>query len=522
MSDPKSETATRSRRSSAFADNDDDPTTTTPPSTPFTPDVTGTDSPDVHSGQPEPDYDDEEVVEEPDFSDQGDGHPVSPADVDDTVEVAFGTEPDDPDDPFLVDIDSSPPPRGLPSLRGVDARTLQAIEDFAGDTGDTPPNESATRSFWNADDLVLSGVPATETVGVPSFVDSDPHDLDGTDEGSLVDDVSSEEPLSGEFPTAATASYSYPGDQGDQEEFATSDDDGGTDESGPDHLTEDDYRDDFDTGDDDIDTYREIGVEEYDDDTLNPDDCVTVDSYADAPEDLRSRSRKRKSRRAKGKADRADSKLRGDERRKPLSTKAVLAVLAVVALGVLAFRLLGGNGEEQQAGSPAITTAPPAGTSTSTTTAPRCMTSPESVGVPVACDAEGDQSTGTNAILAYDHAFYGTRNADKVYSLTAKGSQGATDAMSDKRKLQQAINGTPCGSTYVLTITPREIGKTYDVVVMVRSPKGDPLPAADGTCPTNIPAMDDANPGTTRTLKQTITVSGAPGSYVVTAIDTHR
>lgn len=149
------------------------------------------------------------------------------------------------------------------------------------------------------------------------------------------------------------------------------------------------------------------------------------------------------------------------------------------------------------------------------------MSSPEVVGKAVACSAEGNQATGTNAILAYDNAFYGSRNADRAYSLTYKGSQGGPESTGDKQRLQDAINGTPCGSTYVLTVTPREIGKIYDVVVMVRSPMGDPMPSADGKCASNVPTMSEENPGTTRALEQTVTVSGQPGSFVIRNIETH-
>lgn len=426
---------------------------------------------------------------------------------------------------------SVPTPRGLPTLGGISAREITDVDDFLGD--DEPDAAPTTGSLWASDDIAVIGPP----VESPNFASEvDPTFDDEPDaEGSAAPLAVEPEEIPGYVPDESymtsdpvgEESYDYP-----PPASSTEPNGGYITESVPDDsevgsptgdLGESEYADDYNY---DYDYDEEAyGYDEANQPALNQDDLVVTD---DGPRTLRDRSRTKGKKNSRSR-DKADAKLAKENGEKKGTSWKVLAgvAVAVIGAGFAAQKMSSSDEKDDKSAAPAAaaSSAPPSGNQEPGTPggsggADACMTAPEVAGTPVACSAEGNQQTGTNAILAYEHAFYGARDADRVYSLTFKGSEGGAEAENAKKSLKRDISGTPCGSTYVVTVTPVTPGQQYDVTIMVTSPPGDPMPSPDGVCPTGLEVSSEDADSTTRTLTQSVAVDGDPGSYTVRSIQT--
>lgn len=90
----------------------------------------------------------------------------------------------------------------------------------------------------------------------------------------------------------------------------------------------------------------------------------------------------------------------------------------------------------------------------------------ESVDGPVTVgNGAGGQTSGPDAILAWNRAYYVERDAAAARSVTADGAVAA------EPELQAAINKVPAGTTHCLTITDLGAGR-YDVALTVLPPDG--------------------------------------------------
>lgn len=94
----------------------------------------------------------------------------------------------------------------------------------------------------------------------------------------------------------------------------------------------------------------------------------------------------------------------------------------------------------------------------------------EQVGKTYTGNDNGNQVNGTGAILAYDYAYYTERDAEKaraVFNPEISDYPASYIAPEIDKMLQ--------GTTYTVSVTPREIGKLYDVVLLLEVPGFDPV-----------------------------------------------
>ncbi len=93
---------------------------------------------------------------------------------------------------------------------------------------------------------------------------------------------------------------------------------------------------------------------------------------------------------------------------------------------------------------------------------PSTTPSPEPAGCPVSA---GDQNSGEGVIAAFEHAYYTLRSADAAIALL---TPGAAPFAAD---MQSAINATPEGTTYCMTVTGVSAG-TYAMELDESRPSG--------------------------------------------------
>lgn len=94
---------------------------------------------------------------------------------------------------------------------------------------------------------------------------------------------------------------------------------------------------------------------------------------------------------------------------------------------------------------------------------PSTTPSPEPAGCPVSA---GDQNSGEGVIAAFEHAYYTLRSADAAIALLTP--PGAAPFAAD---MQSAINATPEGTTYCMTVTGVSAG-TYAMELTESRPSG--------------------------------------------------
>lgn len=82
----------------------------------------------------------------------------------------------------------------------------------------------------------------------------------------------------------------------------------------------------------------------------------------------------------------------------------------------------------------------------------------------------GDRSTGSGAILAFDYAYYVLRDGERVREIFNPDIP-TYSASSIQAKIDEMSQGT----SHELSITPVEIGKTYDVVLTINIPGQAPM-----------------------------------------------
>lgn len=100
------------------------------------------------------------------------------------------------------------------------------------------------------------------------------------------------------------------------------------------------------------------------------------------------------------------------------------------------------------------------------TTTPKQQTTPptntdETVGAPTNSNNQpGNQTNGTQLIIAYNRAFYETKDANKVFNLTCEENREGKTVQSVQDNLNKKVTKPV---NWEATITPKVIGKTYDV-----------------------------------------------------------
>lgn len=97
----------------------------------------------------------------------------------------------------------------------------------------------------------------------------------------------------------------------------------------------------------------------------------------------------------------------------------------------------------------------------------------EQLGVTYEGSANGSPVNGTGAILALDHAYYVDRDAAAVMEHFDPSLEGF-DRSYVQSKVQAYIDKVPGGTTHSLSISPRQIGVSYDVVLTLNIPGEDP------------------------------------------------
>lgn len=454
----------------------------------------------------------------------------------DSAEVSSSEAFDDDDDDFFHgalappaverSVASIPAPSGAPPVGGYDTSRVPPLDDW--DSDDDPDVSPPAMQLWTSDDIVPD-VPTVVSDTVGNFSEPEP-----ADDHSFSDEFSDDPET--EFSTV---------DAGPIEESFASDDLEREPDAAAEPFAGDEEASLWDQAPADTDAAEYFGADEgteyIDDDyfadsapvppaPLDPETLWLPDSAsAQAAPSLRERSKDRESRRDSRRTKKIDDEVEkkrgaaatsdnGGNRRYYIAA-GVLTVCAVAGV-YMANRDTGGN-SDPTADSPdtSVQGAPGPAPATPVNMADiNCGNPNEEVGKAIACAAVGNQDTGTNAILAYDHAFYSKRDGAKAYSLTNQPQNDPQKSAAGAKTIQQQINMTACGSKYALTITPKEIGRIYDVTVMVTAPKNGPQPSADGQC-ADVPETPEIK---TTTLVQTVTVSGDAGSYAVRKIDTHQ
>lgn len=182
----------------------------------------------------------------------------------------------------------------------------------------------------------------------------------------------------------------------------------------------------------------------------------------------------------------------------PSRRKLLLGAAAAVVVALAAWSLLT-SGDKEEAKSPVAQPQAPSASAPPNLAEINCNNPVEVVGQSIACAAAGDQTSGTNAILAYNAAFYGDRDAAAAYALTS-GAQDPASKDKGASVIQKGIDGTPANASHALTITPVEVGKEYSVTLLVTWPEGGTNKAA--------------------TFQQTITTTERDGKFYIDEIDT--
>lgn len=88
----------------------------------------------------------------------------------------------------------------------------------------------------------------------------------------------------------------------------------------------------------------------------------------------------------------------------------------------------------------------------------------EKIGETYTGSDNGNPSTGTGAILAFEHDYYTERDGDKAREHFNPA------APYDGQFIQQAIDKVPKGTEYEVAITPVSIGTHYDVELRLKAP----------------------------------------------------
>lgn len=145
--------------------------------------------------------------------------------------------------------------------------------------------------------------------------------------------------------------------------------------------------------------------------------------------------------------------------KRPILIGAVGAVAAVV-IGVLVIAIAsrpGGLGSDN--------TADAAGPTTTAAADNFCVESTD--GDTITSNGPGDQSSGPNVILAFEHAYYVARDGEQAYALAAPDTLAV-----DAKDIQDGIDQAPVDTDYCATITERAPGQfKLDLAVRMSASK---------------------------------------------------
>lgn len=98
------------------------------------------------------------------------------------------------------------------------------------------------------------------------------------------------------------------------------------------------------------------------------------------------------------------------------------------------------------------------------------VVAPEQVGKEYVSSDDGNPSNGTGAIMAFDYAYYVTRDGQAARDVFNPDA----DAYS-ANYIQREIDKVPQGTTHSLSITPQRIGEQYNVVLTLNIPGAEPV-----------------------------------------------
>lgn len=98
------------------------------------------------------------------------------------------------------------------------------------------------------------------------------------------------------------------------------------------------------------------------------------------------------------------------------------------------------------------------------------LVAPEEVNKEYSTSSNGNPTNGTGAIMAFDYAYYVLRDGDAV----RKTFNPDVDAY-EGSYIQREIDKVPQGVKHKLSITPKIIGESYDVVLTLSIPGSDPV-----------------------------------------------
>lgn len=136
----------------------------------------------------------------------------------------------------------------------------------------------------------------------------------------------------------------------------------------------------------------------------------------------------------------------------------VLGTMGAAALFAAAYVQFGGDGRDVQ---PAEPTA--ADSRASTAAAPLCPSERDG-------NTAGGDGSGTEAIFAFQHAYYVARSAEQ-----ARESVAPDAAVPPAPDIQQGINTIPMGTTHCLSVTPGAFVGQYTVVITEHRPEAAPI-----------------------------------------------
>jgi len=143
----------------------------------------------------------------------------------------------------------------------------------------------------------------------------------------------------------------------------------------------------------------------------------------------------------------------------------VLGTMGAAALFAAAYVQFGGSGDARDI-QPAEPTA--ADTRASTVAAPLCPG--ERDGNSLRGNGAGGDGSGTEAVFAFQHAYYVDRSAEQ-----ARESVAADAAVPPAPDIQQGIDTIPMGTTHCLSITPGAFVGQYTVVITEHRPDAAPI-----------------------------------------------
>ncbi|MBU3065091.1 hypothetical protein KO481_26615 [Nocardia sp. NEAU-G5] len=155
----------------------------------------------------------------------------------------------------------------------------------------------------------------------------------------------------------------------------------------------------------------------------------------------------------------------------------IVAILVLAAAGAFALYLLH---HRDEAGRDALATHPEAVRLTGATTGTTLVCPTERSGAALRGAEPGGTSSGPEAVMWFEHAYYVERSADRALEVAAPGA-----ALPPAAEIQRGIDSVPPGTAYCVVVAPSGDGR-YSVEITEQRPGGAPATYDKQTVTTTV------------------------------------